>query len=66
VAHRLTAASNRPASSGSLSTALSRYLGESLTLPGKGGRSKFGQNRLGPIAACATSTALASALRAKS
>src|SRR5665647_1672399 len=38
----------------------------SVTLPGKGGRPKSVQTRLGPIAACATSTALASVLRAKS
>jgi hypothetical protein len=43
-----------------------RYLGESLTLPAECGRSKVPQSRLGPMAACATSTALASALRAKS
>ena len=43
-----------------------RYLGESLTLPAECGRSKLPQSRLGPMAACATSTALASALRAKS
>jgi hypothetical protein len=62
----LNAASNRPATLGSISTAPSRYLGESLPLPGKDGRSKFGQNRLGPLAASAASTALASVLRAKS
>src|SRR5664280_2777725 len=36
-----------------------RYLGESLTLPAECGRSKVPQSRLGPMAACATSTALA-------